>query len=97
MMDLAPNDRARDIIRVLVSSGDVGRPYIVTQEVPVNRINILRQAFGKAVKDPDFIADATKQRLPVSPKVGDQAAQTVEAIYATPDDVVAEARKIITQ
>jgi tripartite-type tricarboxylate transporter receptor subunit TctC len=97
MMELAPNDRARDIIRVLVSSGDVGRPYIVTQEVPVNRINMLREAFGKAVKDPDFIADAKKQRLPVSPKIGDQAAQTVEAIYATPDDVVAEARKIVTQ
>ena len=33
-------------------------------------------------------------RLPVSPKSGEEALRTVEAIYATPDDIVQAARKI---
>lgn len=97
MMDLAANDRDRDIIRVLVSAGDVGRPYIAVKEVPADRIKILRDAFGATVKDPKFLADAKKERLPVSPKVGDEAVKTVEAIYAAPPDIVAAAKKVVTQ
>jgi len=97
MLDLAATDRDRDVIRVLVSSGDVGRPYIASPAVPADRIKILRDAFGAAVKDPHFAADAQKERLPVSPKVGEEAAKTVAAIYAAPDDVVAAARKVVTQ
>lgn len=97
MLDLAANDRDRDIIRVLVSAGDVGRPYIAVPEVPADRIKILRDGFGASVKDPRFLADAKKERLPVSPKVGEEAAKTVAAIYAAPADVVDAARKVVTQ
>jgi tripartite-type tricarboxylate transporter receptor subunit TctC len=97
MMDLAANDRDRAIIRVLVSAGDVGRPYIAAAQVPKDRIKILRDAFGATVKDPRFTADAKKERLPVSPKVGDEAVKTVEAIYAAPADIVAAAKKVVTE
>jgi len=75
----------------------VGRPYIASSDVPADRIKILRDAFGASVKDPHFLADAQKERLPVSPKVGEEAVKTVEAIYAAPADVVDAARKVVTQ
>jgi len=62
--------------------------------VPAERIAILRAAFDKTVADPDFIADARQLRLPVSPKSAKEALRTVEAIYATADDIVQAARKI---
>ena len=62
--------------------------------VPADRIKILRDAFNRAVKDPQFVAEAAKLRLPVSPKTGEEALKVVEKIYATPEDIVQAARKV---
>jgi tripartite-type tricarboxylate transporter receptor subunit TctC len=97
VMDLAANDRDRAIIRVLISGGEVGRPYIAPPEVPAARVKILRDAFAATVKDPRLLAEAEKARLPVSPAVGPEAVEIVDAIYAAPADIVDAARKVITQ
>jgi len=93
-VDIAPSERERDIIALLTASGQVGRPFIASSMVPAERIELLRAAFDATVKDPEFIADATKIRMPVTPKSGREALRTVEDIYATPDDIVQAARKI---
>jgi tripartite-type tricarboxylate transporter receptor subunit TctC len=79
---------------MLTASGQVGRPFIASSMVPAERVALLRAAFDATVKDPEFIADAAKIRMPVTPKSGAQALRTVEDIYATPDDIVQAARKI---
>jgi tripartite-type tricarboxylate transporter receptor subunit TctC len=93
-VDIAPSARERDIIRLLTASGQVGRPFIVSSLVPAERIELLRAAFDQTVKDPEFIADAAKIRMPVTPKSGSEALRTVAEIYATPDDIVQAARQI---
>jgi tripartite-type tricarboxylate transporter receptor subunit TctC len=93
-VDIAPSERERDIIAMLTASGQVGRPFIASAMAPAERIALLRAAFDATVKDPEFIADAAKIRMPVTPKSGPEALRTVEAIYATPDDIVLAARKI---
>lgn len=95
--DIAPSERDRDIIRLLTASGRVGRPFIASMAVPAERIRILRNAFNATVQDPAFIADAQSLRLPVSPKSGEEALQTVEGIYATADAIVRAARKIAAE
>jgi tripartite-type tricarboxylate transporter receptor subunit TctC len=94
-LDLAPSDEAKKIMRVLLADGDLGRPFIVSRAVPADRVRILRDAFAAAVKGPDFIAEAKKLRLPVSPRTGEEAAKVIDAIYATPPDIVAAARKVV--
>ena len=93
-VEIAPSDRDRQIIRLLTASGQVGRPFIASPGVPADRIRVLRDAFNATVKDPAFIAEAQKLRLPVSPKNAEESVQIVKDIYATPDDIVAAARKI---
>jgi tripartite-type tricarboxylate transporter receptor subunit TctC len=93
-VEIAPSERDRAIIRLLVASGQVGRPFIASQAVPAERVRILRDAFNVTMKDPQFIAELQKLRLPLSPKTGEEALQVVEGIYATPDDIVQAARKI---
>ncbi len=95
IVDIAPDDRSRDIIRFLVADGQVGRPFIVSHAVPADRVAILRAAFTATVKDPAFIAAAKTQNLPVSPKTGEEATQIVNDLYATPPDIVAEAQKLV--
>ena len=94
---IAPNERSRELIKFILGAGEVGRPYMVSLAVPADRVKALRDAFDQTVKDPAFIAEADKLRLPVSPKNGAQALKVVEDLYAVPDDLVAEAKKIVTQ
>ena len=77
-----------------MASGDVGRPFITSLAAPAGRVRILRDAFNATMKDPQFIAEADKLRLPVSPQTAEDAQKVVEGIYATPDDIVQAARKI---
>jgi tripartite-type tricarboxylate transporter receptor subunit TctC len=92
--DIAPNGRDRDIIRLLTASGQLGRPFIASSAAPADHIAVLRAAFDETVKDPEFMADAGKLRMPVSPKSAKDAADIVQDVYATPDDIVQAGRKI---
>jgi tripartite-type tricarboxylate transporter receptor subunit TctC len=94
---IAPNDRDRQLIKFILGAGEVGRPYMVSLSVPKERVKILRDAFDATVTDPAFVAEAGKLRLPVSPKNGDEALKVVQDLYAVPDDLVAAAKKVVTQ
>lgn len=94
VVDIAPTPRDRAIIRLLVASGQLGRPFIASSSVPADRMKMLRDAFDATMQDTDFQADAAKQQVPLSPTNAADASKTVNEIYATPDDIVAAARKI---
>jgi tripartite-type tricarboxylate transporter receptor subunit TctC len=96
-VDIAPTKLDGDVIKFLVSSVEVGRPFIASKAVPADRIRILRDAFNATVKDPAFIADATKLRLPVIPRTGEEAEKVVGEIYGASKTVVAAARKLATE
>jgi tripartite-type tricarboxylate transporter receptor subunit TctC len=96
-IDIAPDERSRQIMRLLLASNQLGRPFIASAAVPAERVKILRDAFAVTVKDPKFVADATKMRLPVSPTIGEDALKVVEGIYRIPDDIVVAARKVIKE
>lgn len=93
-VDIAPTKLDGEVIKFLVSSVELGRPFIASQSVPADRIRILRDAFNDTMTDPAFVADATKLRLPIMPRTGEEAIKIVEAIYAGPKNVVDEARKL---
>jgi len=95
--DLALDGHSRQIINLLVSGGQVGRPFIASAAVPAERLKILRDAFDATMKDPAFRADLDKLRLPFSPKTAIEARKTVDSIYASPSDVIEAAKKIVTQ
>jgi len=97
ILDIAPSDDARQIIRFLTGGGDLGRPFIASRAVPKDRIAILRQAFVAAVKDPGFLAEAKSQRLPVSPHTGEEAEKIVQQLYATPPAIIEAARKVAAE
>ncbi len=94
MVDIAPDARSREIIRLLTASGGVGRPFIVSNAVPAERAQILREAFNAMTRDPEFNAEAARLRFPVTPKTGEEALRLVQEIYAAPEALVKEAREV---
>jgi tripartite-type tricarboxylate transporter receptor subunit TctC len=93
--DLAKDAKQKQLLMLLNASGDFGRPYIASKDIPQDRLKALRDAFDEVVKDKEFLADADKQQLPVvAPLTGDAAAKLVGDIYTAPPDVVAQAKDI---
>ena len=71
------------------------RSYIAPPGTPADRIEILRKAFDQAVKDPEFLADAERMRIAIAPLSGEKVQELVTKLYATPKDVVVEAKRAI--
>jgi hypothetical protein len=80
--------------RLLVSGAEIGRPFLVSKSVPTDRVSALRAAFDATMKDPEFLADAEKQRLLIGPDNGAAVAKRIADIYASPPEVIARARDI---
>ena len=53
-----------------------------------DRIKALRDAFEATMKDPDFLAEAARQKLIINPVSGEKIASLIERIYAMPRDVL---------
>ena len=73
----------------------VAKPYIMSRQVPPERVAILRAAFDATMADPGFLAEARKTDIPVSPVVGSEAQKIVESIATAPPELVAEAAKLL--
>jgi tripartite-type tricarboxylate transporter receptor subunit TctC len=93
--DLVDTAEKRSIIDVLVSSGELARPFIVSRKVPASRVEILRTAFAAAMADPEFLADATRQGLAVDAVEGAEAEKIVDRLYRLPLGVADKARAVI--
>lgn len=94
--DLLKSDPAKAPIFALFSAaGDVGRPFLVSKDVPAERVAILREAFAKAVADPEFKADIEKLGLDATPTPGQVLQARIAALYAMPPGTIAAARALM--
>ena len=70
----------------------IGKPFAVRPGVPADRVAMLRDALAKAVRDPQFLADAEKMQIDIDPLRPTQVTkdfaammnQTPEALEAMP-------------
>jgi tripartite-type tricarboxylate transporter receptor subunit TctC len=92
--NFAANDQQRQLLRLLNGGDEVGRPFIMSKQVPADRLAIIRRAFNDTMKDPAFIADMAKEELPVHPLTGEQAEKIVNELVGAPASVVAAAKPI---
>jgi tripartite-type tricarboxylate transporter receptor subunit TctC len=91
---LAASDEQRQLLRVLNGGDEVGRPFIMSRQVPADHLAIIRKAFDDTMRDPAFLADMAKQQLPVHPLTGEEAEKIVNELVSVPPDVVAQAKAI---
>jgi tripartite-type tricarboxylate transporter receptor subunit TctC len=63
--------------------------------VPKERAEALRKAFIATLNDPDFLADANKAQLEITPVAGADVEKLVREIYQTPKEVAAKAAEFI--
>src|SRR5579864_2611138 len=90
----AKTDEQRQLLDVLDASDEVGRPFIMSKQVPAERVAIIRKAFNETMQDKDLRTDMEKQQLPVNPITGEEAETIVTKMMSAPPAVVAKAKAI---
>jgi hypothetical protein len=86
---------ARKIVELVLSQQVFMRSYIAPPGTPPEQIEMLRSAFEQTVKDKDFLDDADRMHIEIDPLSGAKVQELVAKIYATPDDIVEQAKKSI--
>jgi tripartite-type tricarboxylate transporter receptor subunit TctC len=96
-LERAANDEQRQVLRLLIAGQYVGRPFFTSPDIPAERKAALRSAFDATMKDPQFLADAAKLDLEISPIAAGPIDAFLADLYRTPKDVVAKAVAAITK
>ena len=95
LIDLAKTERQKAILTYVTKAVAVGRPIATTPGIPAARLAILRSAFTDTIADPEFMADAKRQRLDVETMDGEELQQIVAALYEASPEVKAEVKQAL--
>jgi len=93
VMELARDERTRQILRLTLAPLDMDRPILAPPGVPPERVAALRDAFHAAMNDPAFIAEAEKDHLEIREISGASVAHTLEEAFAMPADITKAAKE----
>ncbi len=89
------NDAKRGLARVVLGPGAFGRPILATPGVPAERVKILRDAYAKMLKDPEFVAESNKRQWEINPVSGEKLEALANEVVHQPADVVARMKKVL--
>jgi tripartite-type tricarboxylate transporter receptor subunit TctC len=92
---LAPNARAKAIMALRSAPEVVGRPFVMTPGTPEPLLKLMREAFAKAIKDPELAAESKKAKMDLEFMPGDEALKIVREVLSQPKDIVDEFGKYI--
>ena len=78
----------RDMLQILLAKQDIGRPFLAPPGVAPEIVAEQRRILEKISKDPEFLAEAEKQRLAIDPSPGTELEALVNRIYAIPQSTI---------
>ena len=96
IMDLAKTPEQQRVLKVILTSQSMARPFAAPPGVPADRLAALRKAFDDTMKDPEFLAETQKARMEINPITGAELEALLREVYASPKDVIARAAHAIS-
>ena len=93
--DLVPPGIGKSLMIIRGTPLAIGKPFGVRPGVPADRVAMLRDAFAKAVRDPQFLADANKTQIEIDPLSADQVTKDFAAMMNQPPEALAAMAKYI--
>ncbi len=96
VVDQATNDEQREILKIVFSRQEFAWPFAAPPDIPADRRQALRNAFAAMLRDPEFLADAKKIQIDVSPVSAVAVEKLIGDLYATPEATLAKVRRVTT-
>ena len=95
IIDVARTPEQKELLRVLFASLVLGRPFFTTPDVPADRLAALRKAFMDTLADAQFLAEAEKAQLEVSPVGAEEIERLIAEIHKSPAAIVERAGELL--
>ncbi len=92
-LDYAKSDADRRAMEIIFAPTTIGWPAAMPPGVDPKTVNIFRAAYDATMKDPAFLKDTKRRRLPVAPVTGVEIHKLLDRIYAFPEIDVGLARQ----
>ncbi|HEX7198272.1 MAG TPA: hypothetical protein VF213_02285, partial [Dongiaceae bacterium] len=94
--ELAPNDRARALIALAELPYHLSRPFAAPPGLPADRAKALQAAFLAVHKDPQYLDEAGRLKVDVSPIGGEEVLQAIESIAGAPPELLDYMKKLLS-
>jgi tripartite-type tricarboxylate transporter receptor subunit TctC len=94
--ELALNDRARALIELAELPYRLSRPFAAPPGLPADRAKALQAAFLAVHKDPQYLDEAGRLKVDVSPIGGDEVLRAIEGIAGAPPDLLDYIKKLLS-
>jgi tripartite-type tricarboxylate transporter receptor subunit TctC len=94
--ELTKTPEQLQIIKLLLVSQAMARPFAAPPDIPADRKAALIAAFDATMKDADFLAEAQKLSFDVRPVDATTIDAMLAEVYQTPKDVIARATRAIS-
>lgn len=92
----AKTEDAHELLKVVNGVyGMTARPYSVPPGMAPDRLQLLQKAFMDTMKDPEFLAEAKKAKLDITPVDGPTAAKMFAGLYELRPQLQAQLRDIV--
>ncbi len=95
--ELAKNEAARALIELAELPYAMSRPFAAPPDLPPDRAKALQRAFLAVHDDPQYLDDAAKLRVDVSPIGGDGVLRAIDGIGAASPELLEYVRKLLAE
>ena len=85
----------RGATRIIMSSGEFGRPMLAGPGNPPERIKMMREAYAKAMRDPGLVDEAKKGQMDMEYTSGEELQNLMKELMSQPREVVERVKKIL--
>jgi tripartite-type tricarboxylate transporter receptor subunit TctC len=88
LLDFAKTAEDRQEMELAVASLLMGRPYVLPEGVPADRVKSLQDSFMATMKDPALLQDAEKLKLEINAIDGSAVHKLLAKMYQTPQPII---------
>lgn len=90
-------DAGRRLATVMLAADELGRPMLGSPGIPADRVKILRDAFEKTMKDPEFLAEVAKRKYELNPTRGEELERIVKESMSQPQEIIQRMKKVLEE
>jgi tripartite-type tricarboxylate transporter receptor subunit TctC len=86
----------RSLVKAVLASGDLGRPFVTPPAIAADRLKLLRDAFRKTMSDPAFLADVKARKFEIDPDYGEELETLAKEIVSQPREIIERMKKLLS-
>jgi tripartite-type tricarboxylate transporter receptor subunit TctC len=87
----------RRLLPLVMAASDFGRPIVAPPGFPPDKTKIFREAFMKAMSDPELLAEAKRKNYDITPTSGEELEALAKQVMTQSPEVVERVKIIMSQ